>query len=213
MCWSAQWVNHPDIAKKDRKVMFQSEHRVGRTAMLQELHDLLSEADVIITYNGKKFDLPWVTGEFISEGLGPLPKHQHIDLYQVVRRNTRFLSNKLDYAAGRLLAQRKVPHQGIELWKGCMAGDEKSWKLMEKYAKQDTALLPKLWAVLRPYTTGANAVHAGQPNGCPSCGGERRQARGFYRTKASTFQRYRCSDCGHWYRSKIREDVANTRYL
>lgn len=192
--------------------MFQSEHHSDRLTMLQELHDLLSEADVVITYNGKKFDMPWVIGEFIVEGLPPVPKLQHIDLYQVMRQNTRFLSNKLDYAAGRLLGQRKVPHQGLELWKGCMAGDEKAWRLMERYAKQDTALLPKLWDILRPYTSGANAVHAGVTDGCPSCGGIQYQSRGTYRTKASVFQRYRCNTCGHWFRGTIRHDIAATRF-
>lgn len=214
ICWSAQWANHPDPSQHGgRTVQFQSEYHSSRQQMLQELHDLISEADVVITYNGKKFDWPWIVGEFIAEGFPPLPPVQHIDLYQVIRRNSRFLSNKLDYVAGRLLDKRKVPHQGLELWKGCLAGDEKSWKVMRRYAKQDTALLPKLWNLVRPFTRGANAVHAGIPDGCPSCGSVERQSRGYYRTKASVYKRYRCKDCGHWYRTATREQPTHTRYL
>ena len=181
--------------------------------MLRELHELLTEADVIITYNGKKFDLPWIKGEFISEGLPPVPPVQHIDLYQVVRANARFLSNKLDYVANKLLGERKVAHQGFGLWKGCLNGDPTARRKMERYSKQDTALLPKLWDVLRPYTTGANAIHAGNPLGCPSCGNDRKQSRGYYRTKVSQYRRYQCQNCGHWFRDKVRHEVNETRDL
>ena len=199
ICWSAQWVEGTR-----KSVMFASEHHNGRKEMLQQLYDLLLEADAIVTYNGKRFDWPWIVGEFIAEGFDPLPKTPHIDLYQVVRGNGRFLSNKLDYIAERLIGERKVEHQGLQLWIDCLAGDDKAWATMRKYAKQDTALLPKLYDILKPWVQGVNrgpnrAVVDDVLGGCASCASTNVQRRGYLYTAKKRKQRYQCQDCKHWF--------------
>lgn len=197
ICFSAKWHG-------SKKVMFYSEHHDGRKEMLDQLHALLDEADAIVTYNGKRFDQPWITGELLLEGYWPPSPFARIDLYQVMRSTTRFISGKLDYAVQRLLGQRKVAHQGFSLWKDCLAGDDKAWATMKKYAVQDTALLEPLYDVLRPWIKNHPnvALHNGVEAGCTNCGSDDFQRRGFKATGAQLYQQYRCNKCGHWFRGK-----------
>lgn len=204
ICFSAQW--------EGGKVQFFSEFHHSRQEMLQAIHDLLDEADVVITYNGKKFDIPWIHGELISEGFLPPSPVKHVDLYQVIRSNARFLSNKLDYVASRLLDEKKVAHSGFQLWIDCLDGDPKAWNLMRRYAKKDTALLLPLYYKLRPWVKG----HPSRPlhddgDGCPKCGSDNYQRRGYATTSVSKFQRYQCKNCGSWFRGSTRVGAVSSR--
>lgn len=207
ICFSAQWVGEDET-------MFFSEFHDGRNTMLNELHRLLDEADVTITYNGKKFDLPWVIGELITAGYPPVSPAQHIDLYQIIRSNFRYLSNKLDYAVSRLLDDSKVTHSGFQLWVDCMNGDKEGWETMKEYAVKDTALLIPLYEKLKPFIRvqpNQDLVQESDEFICPKCASTRIQKRGFIYTVASKFQRYVCLDCGGWFKDTTRLAASNLR--
>ena len=51
MCYAAKWLD-------DKKMMFDSVKKSGDKKMLQGIHKLLDEADAVIHYNGKRFDIP-----------------------------------------------------------------------------------------------------------------------------------------------------------
>jgi len=193
ICWSAQWYGQ-------KKTMFMSEHHDGRKPMLDKLHELMVDADAIITYNGQGFDIPWIEGEFIVENMAPTPPVTHIDLYRLVKSRTRFISGKLDYMVKRLLDDRKVPHAGIELWNGCARGDKKAWAIMKKYSIHDTALLIPAYDRLKPWIKSHpnRSVIDERPDTCVVCGSDHLTIRGRYYTAKKSYPRYRCHDCGKW---------------
>lgn len=197
ICFSYQW-------EGQKKVGFSSEFHDGREAMLKLLHELLEEADAILTYNGKKFDQPWITGELITAGFPPPSPFKHIDLYQVVKSKMRLISNKLDYVSLTLLGDRKVSHSGFTLWKGCLEGDAKSWAIMKKYSIQDTRLMLPLYEKLKGWITGHpnRALIDGKMDGCVNCGSQSMQRRGYAVTAAGRYHRYCCTECGRWMRGK-----------
>jgi hypothetical protein len=123
----------------------------GRQAMLQKAWDLLDEADVVVHYNGDRFDIPWLNGEFARLGMTPPSPFKSLDLYKVVRKNFRFPSYKLDYVAHALLGQRKLATGGHQLWVDCLNGDEKARAKLARYCRRDTALLEPLLEFLRPW--------------------------------------------------------------
>lgn len=210
ICFSAQWYG-------SKTPIFFSEHHDDRGTMLSELHKLLDEADVVVTYNGKAFDVPWVEGEFIAEGMLPPSPYFHVDLYQVVRSRTRWPSKKLDYLSLRLLDDRKVHHTGFQLWLDCMAGDAKAWALMKKYSIKDTQLMVPLYERLRPWVKNHPNVGRGEFT-CPRCGSGEVQRRGHQVTVHTKYDRFQCQVCGGWSRSKSadkmlpdKEQVSNLR--
>lgn len=204
ICFTAAW--------ETGKVMFHSEWTDGTENMLDALYALLSEADVVQHWNGTSFDEPHIRRELLEAGYPPLPPFKTVDLMQWVKRNTRFLSNKLDWVAQRLLADRKKKHEGFTLWLKVLRGDPVAQKRMEVYAKQDTALTRRLGQKLRPYI--ASFPHAGlytiTDDVICRCGSDNLERRGAYYAKTFTYQRYRCRDCGAWNRGRKNVGAATT---
>jgi hypothetical protein len=58
----------------------------GEAAMLEALHDRLSEADVLVTFNGRRFDWPILEARFIMSRMRPAPPEAHHDLMSAARR-------------------------------------------------------------------------------------------------------------------------------
>jgi DNA polymerase elongation subunit (family B) len=193
MCFAAKWHG-------ERKVNF---WRADDPDMLAAAHELMSAADVLVHYNGKRFDVPTLHKEFLLAGMKPPAPSQQIDLLEVVKRRFRFPSNKLDYVATALGIGSKVKHEGHELWVKCLAGDDTAWRTMERYNKQDVRLLETLYLALRPWIT--NHPHTGlladDTTVCPNCGGEDLRREGYAFTAVGKFQRYQCRGCGVWTRS------------
>lgn len=176
-------------------------HPGGRSGMLKSLHTVMGEADAIITYNGDKFDLPRLTGEFVEQGLKPLPPLTSIDLYKTVKK-LGYQSGKLEFVAPYLKIGAKVKHEGFRLWRLVMDGDPGARKRMEKYNRQDTSLLSGLYTRLRPYITSHPFLHSDTPHACPVCGGSHVIHQGYRRTRAFKVERLQCQECGHWHTGK-----------
>jgi hypothetical protein len=195
MCFGARWVDQ-------KKVIFRSEHHDGREEMLKTVHELLDEADAVISWNGIGFDSKHIRREFKNAGMLPPSPWKEIDLLKTARSQFKFESNKLDYVAQYLGVGQKVKHQGMELWKGCMAGDDKAWTTMKRYQIQDVDLLVDLYAELLPWVPAHPnvALYNDIPEGCKQCSSTRLQRRGYSLTGTRRYRRYQCQDCGTWQR-------------
>lgn len=195
LCWAAKWLGKEDV-------IFSSRKKHSQKVMLAKMHRLLDEADAVIHYNGKRFDIPWINKEFIITGLTPPSPYKQIDLLETAKRQFKFPSNKLEYVAKALGVGEKMKHSGYGVWLGCMNGDKESWAEMQAYNIQDVIILEKVYYKLQPWIKG-HANHSLFSAGnlvCPHCGGTHHQKRGFSYTLASKFQRYRCIDCGTWFK-------------
>lgn len=202
ICFAAKWLDK-------RGITFRS-HRDDD--MIETVHDLLSEADVVMHYNGRKFDIPHLNREFVLAGLTPPAPYEQIDLWEVVKRRFRFPSTKLEYVSKKLGLAGKVQHEGFELWVKCMAGDPAAWKRMEKYNKQDVVLLEDLYHILQPWIPNhpTRTLYDGGSQ-CPTCESGNITKQGYARTKVSTYQRWKCENCGSWFRSGHRVGSVSVR--
>jgi DNA-directed RNA polymerase subunit RPC12/RpoP len=168
---------------------------------LGELAVILDEADVVVSYNGKRFDIPTLYKEFVQHGLSPPSPFHHIDLYQTVRRQFRFASSKLDFICQQLGLGAKTQHKGMNLWNEVEEGCPKAQRTMEKYNKQDVVLLEKLYNHIKPWIKNhPNIALLEEKSGivCPTCGSDDIEFRGFRYTKTRRYRRFVCSSCGSW---------------
>ncbi len=188
-----------------KKVMFYSTYHHGKDVMLQAAHDLLSEADIVVGYNSKGFDMKHLNREFILAGMEPPAPYAQVDLLLVARSQFKFTSNKLDYVAQALGLGGKTHHSGFQLWVDCMAGDKAAWALMRTYNKQDVVITEKLYDKLLPWIhPHPNVTLYGDVlvDGCPNCGSEDLRREGTAKTSLGIYQRYQCRGCGRWTRGK-----------
>src|SRR6202012_5480142 len=90
MCFCAKWVG------EDGPTMRYSEYFDGRRIMLDALWDLLDDADIILTYNGKRFDIRRIRTVLALEGYDPFSPPRHIDLDETIKRVFDFPSHSMD---------------------------------------------------------------------------------------------------------------------
>lgn len=173
--------------------------------LVTKLHSYLNEADVVIAHNGDFFDIKKSNARFIFHKLPPPKPFKTIDTKKVAKRAFMFNSNKLDDLGKYFGVGRKLKHTGFELWLGCLHGDKKAWKLMTKYNKQDVILLEKIYLRMLPWTLNHPNynVYDGTKGGCPNCGSNKIQRRGFSYTQSNKYQQFACLDCRNWFRGKV----------
>lgn len=189
ICFAAKWCN-------DKKIFFYSEHQDTRKKMIKEAWNLINEADAVVGYNSKKFDMKVLNKEFLLEGLSKPDVYKNIDLLQTVRSNFKFVSNKLDHISQELGIGKKTSHQGFDLWQDCMNGDSKAWKLMEKYNKNDVKLTEELYNKLKGWVvTPFNFNDHSTGDVCPNCGSKHLIKNGIYRSRTASYQKYKCNSC------------------
>lgn len=190
ICVGAKWLG-------DKECQLFSDWDHGHEEMLKQIHEMMSYADAVVTYNGDKFDLPKLQGEFLLAGLPPTPPATSIDCVKAVRK-FGFFVNRLAYIGPLLEVGKKMEHEGFPLWIKVMEGDTAAQNRMGKYCKQDVNLLEKLYLRIRPFVL--NHPHLGKVGAheCGACGSTHVQSRGSRRTKAFKIQRLQCVDCGSW---------------
>lgn len=198
ICVGAKWLG-------DNQTHLFSDWEHGHEAMLKEIWIMMNEADAVLTYNGDKFDLPKLQGEFLLHGFGPTPPLTSIDVVKAVRK-FGFFVNRLAFIGPFLGVGAKVKHEGFDLWVKVMQGDVRAQRKMAKYCKQDVRLLEKLYLKVRPFIKNHPHLRANAQHVCGACGSRHIQKRGFTYTKMYKVQRLQCTSCGSWQQGK-REKV------
>lgn len=164
-----------------------------------ELWSVLNYADVVVAHHGDRFDIPKIQARIIKHGFPPPSPFKQIDTKKVAKKYFQFDSNHLNDLGVHLGLGEKMSTGGFSTWIGCMNGDSKALTKMRKYNEQDVILLEKLYLKFRPWITAhPNHNVFSLENGCPNCGGNHVQRRGFSVTNTGRKPRIHCQDCGAW---------------
>lgn len=188
---------------------FYSMFHDGHEEMIRQAHRLLDEADFVLHWNGKKFDIPHLNKEFVLQGLTPPSTFKQLDLMLTARKQFNFVSNKLQHVSTALGFDGKFDHEGFELWLKCMNNDPVAWETMRTYNIQDVVLLEQIYDRILPWViTHPNVPLFKGAGRCPQCGGSDITAEGTAYTSSRTYPKFRCNDCGAQMRGKKFKDAA-----
>lgn len=207
LCFAAKWAG-------DKEVMFHSEWGDGYKPMLEAAHRLLSEADVVVTYNGDRYDVKKLNQAFMLAGMAPPKPFKSIDLIKTNKARFDLPSRKLDYLVRQSGVGAKVKHQGFDLWVDCMAGDPKAHQVMEKYNRGDVIVTERAYLRLLPWLT--NTPHMGMftrnERSCPYCGSTKLTHAEFTHTNVTSYRLLQCARCEGWSRGTTKlQDATRTR--
>jgi len=185
--------------------------REGRSSdknVAKKLHDLFSEADILVAHNGDEFDIKKAKARFIANGLPPTPMVASVDTRKAAKKHFAFTSNSLNDLGVFLKLGKKAKHNGFDTWKGCIADKPSAWALMEKYNKKDVVLLEKVYEALAPWMhRHPNTALMSANEGCPVCGNSSVQRRGFNYSYSSKSQRWHCQNCGNWFSTTVSKKI------
>jgi hypothetical protein len=181
--------------------------------LLVRLHADLSDVDIVITQNGKAFDMKKINARFIEAGMMPLPPIKVIDTLLAAREVAKFTSNRLEWLSKHLTDTPKYAHSefpGMELWTECLKGNPKAWRVMKKYNCIDVPATELLYLRLRPYMIGHPNVAAYYDDDkvrCPRCASTDLVALDKKAlTQTGEYTRYQCGGCGGFARSRYTQN-------
>lgn len=213
--WSAKWLFEEKVYSgilKPKEAIEQDDKRI-----MKGLWGLLNKADIVITQNGIKFDVPKVNTRFLIHGFTPPLPYLHIDLYKVAKSSFSFTYNKQDFISEKLGNRKKLDNGGFERWANCMKGDPTALKEMEKYNVGDVFGLEENYLDMRPWIKPHPnvALYIMDKNQrCVSCGSKDLTQEGQYATSVNIYEAHRCNNCGAVSRKrKANKSVAEREYL
>lgn len=180
-------------------------------ALVTKLHELFSEADIVVAHNAARFDVRKSNARFVVHGMIPPETYKVVDTLRIAKRHFKFDSNRLDDLGQLLGVGRKLAHTGKKLWLDCQVHDIPSaWVKMKRYNKQDVNLLEAVFLKLRPWaTTFPNLTHYTRAEACPVCLSKKLAPTGFAYVASGKKQRFTCQSCGHRHSAgKLIKDAA-----
>lgn len=184
--------------------------------LICDLWKVLDECDVVVIQNSK-FDLGWVQQQFVIHGLPQPSPFRVICTLKNDKQNFSLPSNSLGYVVKYFrLEQEKLKHDGIDLWKRCMAGDLDAFADMIEYNCGDIPTLRNLYLATRAHIEKHPNLSIYYKDGktrCPVCGGDNLEELDgkLAFTNLSKFASYRCGDCGTVKRSSQALNTSENR--
>lgn len=213
---SVKWLDEKKVIYKDTGGRGVSKVRDDKE-LLQYIWEVLDEADIVITQNGKSFDIKKINARLLMHGFRPYSPVKVIDTKVVAARHFAFTSNKLAWLSDHLTDIKKSEHKqfpGFELWVECLKDNAKAWLEMKKYNIIDVLADEQLYLKLRPWIEGhvnLAAYSELEEVVCPKCASTKIQKRGRSVTQTGEYHRYHCQNCGGWARSRYTVNTTSKR--
>ena len=190
LCFAWQWYGH--------KPVHTAASWDGHRAMLQKAWDLYDEADVIVTYNGRRADNVWLRGEWAVADMPPPKPWRDVDLF-VMSKQFGYESRSLAHLCHRLGVDGKHGHYDPVVAEKALEGDPAAQRSILRYNRADVRATTGVYDRLRPHLRqhpNLGLWHADGARRCPQCGSTDLGDAGYVRTALTTYAAYRCAQCG-----------------
>lgn len=204
IAWAAKWKGEDKVYYKDNR---KKKNIRDDKNLLKDIWKLMDKADIIITQNGRFFDVPKLNARFEIHQLGIYSSFKHLDTRKLAKKHFGFTYYSLEYMAKVLkLPHQKLKHKkypGNELWDACELGILDAWNEMEKYNKYDVLVLEDLYNRISPWDNSINYdVYYDETNNTCGCGSTDFKLNGKKYLSSGVYNRYKCKKCGHETRGK-----------
>lgn len=205
LCFAARWYG-------DRSYVFEAEW-LDRERMVQKAWELYNEADIVVTFNGVRFDNGHLRSEWLEAEMTPPSPWRDLDLYQQVKK-FGFESKSLDSVTRRLGRPGKQLHYDMDLAYAAVEGNREAQAQIEEYNLGDIELTEWLHDRLIGWMPNAPSKGTfGEEKACNQCGGQDLKIHPDkkYRAVLLDYALYSCNDCGGWTRAGWVARAATTR--
>lgn len=174
--------------------------------LAEELHKVMSGADILLGQNSDNFDIKMANYFFIKNGLEPIPPTKSLDTKKIAKRYFRFANNTLDNLGEELGVGGKTKNTYKDLWVDAyLHGDKKSWKLMNEYCKNDVRITTEIYLKMRGFMRNHPNLSrlSGDFDSCPFCGGFNYRVRAYRYTNTARYHQYSCNDCQGFFSDRL----------
>lgn len=181
-----------------------SRDKLDDKKLVMTLGAVLSDADLWVTWYGSGFDVKYVNSRLLKHGLAPMPPKPNVDCCMVSRHNLQVRRNSLANVSQFLGLDSKT-HLSWDHWMRAALGEKKSIKYVADHNVQDVVVTRQAYLMMRPLVRQHPSIQAmdDRLKGCPTCGSDKLQARGWRYAQVSKRRQFHCTACGSWPTGKV----------
>ncbi len=141
--------------EKGKSEYFQVKRSRDEASVLSRLAQRLQVHDVLVTWNGRSFDIPFLTTRLLKNGLDPRPisSKRHVDLNEVVKSRLRLTFTYLDHVCDFLGIAKKKGPMGMDvpqLYVRALEGDTKALGVIRDHCLDDLQATRNVYLRLKP---------------------------------------------------------------
>ena len=124
-------------------------------SLLLKLVRRFESYDVMVTWNGRSFDVPFLTTRLMKHGIDPRPilRKSHIDLADVVKSRLRLTFTYLDHVCEFFQIERKKGPMGLDvphLYIRALEGDRRAAASIREHCLDDLRATRQVFLKLKP---------------------------------------------------------------
>ncbi len=132
-------------------------NRADDTAIIKAIRDKLSNYDIWVSYNGRRFDIPFLNTRLVYHEMEPLGIKKHIDLlyqsrYKLLLHSSRLISVQEFFR----LENEKNTIDGNH-WARALAGYKDGMNYIVDHCERDVAVLEEVYEKMKQFV---GVVHA-----------------------------------------------------
>lgn len=173
----------------------------------QKFAEVFATADMHVTWNGTRFDVPFLQTRMLKHGLGILPPIAHEDGLRTARRTLKMRRSLGNIQKFFELGTKKEEMNLAKVWLPAAAGDPVALKQVIKRCESDVKLLEEAYNLLAPLSNTHPNMNISEKGlqkelRCPLCTSKDVQHRGEQRALRHYRLRYHCQKCHRWFTSR-----------
>jgi hypothetical protein len=205
VCWAARWYGQ-------KRVMFEAEW-IDRDRMVQRSWELYDQADIVVTFNGIRFDNKHLRSLWFEAGMPPPRPWKDVDLFAISARQMGFEFKSLDFLTRRLGRPGKQLHYNVWQTQAAVDGDKTAQAELRTYNAGDIELTEWLYDRFRGWIPSHPFIGTiGDEKMCNQCGSQDLTLQpSRHRAVVLDYALYRCDNCGGNVRGGWVARAANTR--
>jgi len=241
ICAGYQWLEGYASSKVEliKRLDYRCKDALDDRKAIEELVHVMNQADVWVTWYGKRFDVKyiraraayWYLRKKIKETLRHAPQDlQHLDLWEACRGNFSISNNRLDTAAKHLGIEHRKTVLDIMLWsRASFTQDKEALEYIYTHCIADIDVLREIYETFRdmgilprsgvnfsrygPYGASQGSRSSLRNNGpCPRCGiTVHATGEGLRQAITIEWQRIKLHPCGHWGQVPKTQDYKDPR--
>jgi DNA polymerase III epsilon subunit-like protein len=203
LSYSAKWVGDNKIISSvltPEEVAIRDDRRLAF-----EIWHLLNKANVVITHNGKRFDIKKINARLWKHKLTKPSSYKVIDTLVEAKKVFGLTYNTMDFIAEFVERDRKLDTEK-GLWVRADHGDPDALREMLEYNEQDVRTQEQIYMEMRPWMDNhpnLTLYFKHDEGACPVCLHRGHKKIGYHFTNKKKYPEFRCDHCGAvWHSSK-----------
>lgn len=195
LSYSAKWIDSGKIISDiltTKEALNREDKRLA-----SGIWNLLNKSSVVITHNGRRFDIKKINTRFWKHGLHRPSSYKVIDTLVAAKSVFGLTYNTLDFIAKYIGLQEKLDTD-FELWRRCDRGEKEALQYMREYNENDVVMQEEIYLNMREWIPGHPnlSIYTKLENVCPICLGENFKEIGLFTANIYQYKEYRCNSCG-----------------